>query len=129
MNTLIIYIEPRIRQISLKGVNDLLLEIISKGGRRFILYLKKKCFEKWLNTFIPEKAQRINIKDIINENLYPIIHSSHSILIDSLYKSNKEKKEKFDENDMQDQQFANSLKDVNANTNLLGTLLQYFISE
>ena len=127
MNTLIIYIDSKIRQINIEGVNYLLVEVISKGGNRFTNYLIKKNFEKWVSSFYVNRPQKNYPKNIINENSYPVIHSNHSILIENLYKNNKDKKDMFDENDISDQHFLNKLKDANANKTLIENLGQYFL--
>ena len=124
MNTLIIYIDNNIRQVCLEGINYLLMNIISKGGNRFINYLTKKNFQKWVESFYGNR--NIYYKNVINENVYPIIHSQHSILADKLYKNIKDKKELDEESDRYDQQFINKLKDCNLNKPLIEFLGQYF---
>ena len=64
------------------------------------------------------------MRSIINENIFPTLHSHHSIIIDKLY---KEKKENIEENDMYDQHFFNRLKDVNINKNLIEKLNKIFL--
>ena len=128
INTLVIYIDANIRQISLDGINHIFLQILNKGGNKFIHYLKKKSFEKWVGSFyvnrVPSKSY---MKNIINENLYPTIHSQHSILVENFRNNNKEIFEMFDENDISDQHFFNKLKDVNSNKTLIEKLGQYFM--
>ena len=127
INTLVIYIDANIRQISLDGINHIFLQILNKGGNKFIHYLKKKSFEKWVESFFGNKIpSKSYMKNIINENLYPTIHSQHSILVENFRNNNKEF-EMFDENDISDQHFYNKLKDVNVNKSLIEKLGQYFI--
>ena len=125
INTLVIYIDDKIRHINLENISNLFLKIINKGGNRFIQYLKKKSFEKWVASFYENRAPKGYMKKIINENLYPTVHSQHSILVEN-FKNNKEKNEVFDENDISDQNFFNKLKDVNVNKFLIEKLGQYF---
>ena len=124
MNTLIIYIDENIREIGLEGLNYLLVEIINRGENKFINYLKKKNFEKWINSFYGNRVSKNYMRSIINENIFPTLHSHHSIIIDKLY---KEKKENIEENDMYDQHFFNRLKDVNINKNLIEKLNKIFL--
>ena len=124
MNTLIIYIDKNIRKIYLDNVNTLLMNIITKGGNKFINYLKKKNFQKWVASFYGNR--NLNYKNVINENVYPIIHSQHSILSDKLYKNIIDKKELNEENDIYDQHFINKLNDCNLNKSLIEFLSQFF---
>ena len=124
MNTLIIYIDNNIRKIYLDNVNTLLMNIITKGGNKFINYLKKKNFQKWVASFYGNR--NLNYKNVINENVYPIIHSQHSILSDKLYKNIIDKKELNEENDIYDQHFLNKLNDCNLNKSLIEFLSQFF---
>ena len=100
------------------------MRIINKGGNKFINYLKRKNFQKWVASFFGNRNH--NYKNVINENAYPIIHSQHSILSDKLYKNIIDKKELNEENDIYDQQFINKLNDCNLNKILIEFLSQYF---
>ena len=126
MNTLIVYIDKNIRQINLESVNYILHQIIEIGEHRFIHYLSKKSFNKWLSSFYGNRNNKDYYKNIINESLYPIIHSKHSILIDKTYKDNKDKKGLDEESDMMDQNFYSKLKEINANKPLIEYLVHIF---
>ena len=128
MNTLIVYIDANIRQIGLESVNYLLKEIIKKGGNKFINYLKKKSFDKWISQFYGNRTNPDYYKNIVNENLYPTIHSQHSIIIDKKNKNNKDKKGLNEESDIYDHNFINKLKDNNINVALIEFLGREFLN-
>ena len=122
INTLVIYIDNNIRKVYLESVNWLFIEILKKSPDRFINYLKKKSYYKWILSFF---GSGYDVKNIINENIFPTLHSNHSILTDCSYKSSLIKKG-FDENDMSDQFFLNKLRDVDKNKNLIYSLKPNF---
>ena len=64
MNSLIVYIDKNIRQINLESVNYILHQIIEIGEHRFIHYLSKKSFNKWLSSFYGNR--NLNYKNVIN---------------------------------------------------------------
>ena len=125
MNTLIIYIDSKIREINLEGINYLLMKIIEKGGNRFINYLNKKNFHRWVESFYGNRNKDY-IKNIINESMYPKIHCQHSILTDKAYKNNKDKNLLNEETDIYDQQLLNKLRDNNVNRTLIEFLTKHF---
>ena len=122
INTLVIYIDSNIRKVQLESVMWLFIEILKKAPDRFLNYLKKKNFYKWILSFF---GNGYDVKHIINENIFPTLHSSHSILIDCSYKNSPDKKG-FDENDMSDQCFLNRLHDLEKNKNFIETLKPNF---
>ena len=122
INTLVIYIDNNIRKIHLESINYLFIEILKKSPERFINYLKKKSYNKWIFSFF---GSGYDVKNIVNENIFPTLHSNHSILTDCSYKSSPIKKG-FDENDMSDQFFLNKLRDVDKNKNLIYSLKPNF---
>jgi hypothetical protein len=122
INTLVIYIDNNIRKVYLESVNWLFIEILKKSPDRFINYLKKKNYNKWILSFF---GSGYDVKNIINENIFPILHSNHSILIDCSYKNSPIKKG-FDENDMSDQCFLNRLHDAEKNKNFIFNLKPNF---
>jgi hypothetical protein len=127
MNTLIVYIDKNIRQINLESLDYILHQILDSGDNRFINYLGKKSFNKWVASFYGSRNNKDYYKNIINESLYPIIHSQHSILIDKICKDKKDKKGLNEECDMMDQHFYNNkLKDNNANKSLIEYLNHIF---
>ena len=127
MNTLIVYIDKNIRQINLESVDCILHQILDNEDNRFINYLSKKSFNKWVASFYGSRNNKDYYKNIINESLYPIIHSQHSILIDKICKDKKDKKGLNEECDMMDQHFYNNkLKDNNANKSLIEYLNHIF---
>ena len=126
MNTLIVYIDKNIRQINIENVSIILQHIIENCDHRFINYLNKKSFNKWIASFYGTRSNKDYYKNLINESLYPTIHSQHSILIDKICKDNKDKKGLNEESDMLDQHFYNKLKDVNGNKSLIEYLSHIF---
>jgi ubiquitin C-terminal hydrolase len=127
MNTLIVYIDINIRQINLSSVIAIFEEIFKKGGNKFLIYLNKKSFAKWVQSFYGNRNNQDYYKNIVNENMYPIIHSQHSIIIDKKYKSSKDKKGLNEESDAYDQHFYNNkLKDNSGNVKLIEFLGHYF---
>jgi hypothetical protein len=123
LDTLIIYIDAKIREINLETINILLMKIIEIDLNRFINYLNKKNFQRWVDSFY---ETRNNNKKIINENMYPTIHSPHSILTDKTYKNNKDKKLLNEESDIYDQHFVNKIRDNSVNRNLIEFFAHYF---
>ena len=126
MNSIIIYIDKNIRKISLEAVNILFHQIIITGGNSFINYLKKKSFHKWVRSFY---GSGNNYIDIINEGIYPILHSQHSILTDKLYYDKNSKKNGLIEEgeaDMHDQHFYHKLSNPEANKSIIEQLNHYF---
>ena len=81
-----------------------------------------KNFSKWISSFY---GCGFDVKNIINESIFPPLRSSHSILIDCTYKNSPDKKG-FDENDMSDQCFLNKLHDVEKNKNFIKSLQPNF---
>jgi hypothetical protein len=127
MDSLIIFIDKNIRQYNLENINALLMQMINGIGEKFINYLKKKSFGKWLRTFYGNVQMKDLIKNFVNESLYPTLKSNHSILVDTLY--NKEKKqlnEEYDTSDQCDQQFSQKLNNLESNIKLLRYFEQYF---
>jgi hypothetical protein len=122
INTLVIYIDNNIRKVQLEAVNWQFIEILKKSPERFLNYLKKKNFSKWISSFY---GCGFDVKNIINESIFPPLRSSHSILIDCTYKNSPDKKG-FDENDMSDQCFLNKLHDVEKNKSLIEKLKPNF---
>ena len=127
INTLIIYIDNNINQINLDGVNALFLEIFKKDEQKFFTYLKKKSYDKWVLSFFGNGGRQEIIKKIMNENIFPVLHSQHSILVDKT--NNLFKKELFDKNDIYEQHFLNRLKDDKSNRNLIEQLGHIFIND
>ena len=125
LDTLIVYIDAKIREINLESINLLLRKIIEKDLNRFINYLNKKNFQRWVDSFYGTRNKDFN-KKIINENMYPTIHSQHSILTDKKYKNNKDKKLLNEESDIYDQQFFNKIKDNSVNRELIEFFSHYF---
>jgi hypothetical protein len=126
INSLIIYIDKNIRKIALEDVNNLFLQIISKGGMHYINYLKKKSYHKWVRSFFGNNNYK-NI-NIINEGIYPTLKSQHSILTDKTCEDkNNKKKGLFEEgeSDMQDQHFYHKLNNVEVNRNLIIEMNNY----
>ena len=127
MNTLIVYIDINIRQINLGSVIAIFEEIFKKGGNKFLIYLNKKSFTKWVQSFYGNRNNQDYYKNIVNESMYPIIHSQHSIIIDKKYKTSKDKKGFNEESDAYDQHFYNNkLKDNSGNVKLIEFLGHYF---
>ena len=122
INTLVIYIDNNIRKVQLEAINWQFIEILKKSPERFLNYLKKKNFSKWISSFY---GCGFDVKNIINESIFPPLRSSHSILIDCTYKNSPDKKG-FDENDMSDQCFLNKLHDVEKNKNFIKSLQPNF---
>ena len=124
MDSLIIFIDKNIRQINLESVNAILINMINAVGQKFLSYLNRKSFGKWLHSFYGNgQPSKEYMKNIINENLYPPLHSNHSILINSIYKKKKQLNE---ESDMYDQQFYQRLNNLEANIKLLRYFEQFF---
>jgi hypothetical protein len=110
----------------LEAVNILFHQIIITGGNSFINYLKKKSFHKWVRSFY---GSGNNYIDIINEGIYPILHSQHSILTDKLYYDKNSKKKGLIEEgeaDMHDQHFYHKLSNPEANKSIIEQLNHYF---
>ena len=124
IDTLIIYITDRIREFDLEYINDLLMYIMKKGGNKYISYLKKKNIHKWVNSFYGNGIKE-NLKDIVNPNTYPVIHSQHCILIDKNI-DNKKKKLLNEESDLYTHHFINKLKDNTNNRKLIEFFGQFF---
>ena len=123
MNTIIIYIDNNIRKVSLELVNHIFLQILNTGGMKYINYLIRKSFHKWVMSFYGNGNNYINI---INNDIYPKLHSRHSIIIDKLYKNKNNKKGLNEESDMLDQNFYNKLNNNKMNIKLIENLRQYF---
>ena len=120
MDTYIIYIDTHIRQISLEAIKHLFLNLLEIGGEKFIIYLKRKSFEKWIKSFIgnakPYKG--------INTDIFPILTSDHCILSE---KNNNNLELLEQDSDLYAQQFLKNLGDANANTNLIRKLGNTFL--
>ena len=126
MNTLIIYINNNIRKINLENINYLFNLILNIGGNRLLSYLKKRNIEKWLNSFYGPTPNPEDVKRIMNENIFPTIHSPHCILIDKTNKNNFDIRVLNEENDYQDQHFLQKLLDIKNNVNFIGQLCNFF---
>ena len=123
MNSIITYIDKNIRKMSLEAINHLLLQIINIGGQRFIAYLKKKNFEKWIMSFYGNNKA---IENFVNESVFPTLHSGHSILTDKEYNITNDINRLNEETDMNDQHFYTKLNNVQVNQNLIKDLRQLF---
>ena len=123
MNSIITYIDKNIRKMSLEAINHLLIQIISIGGQRFINYLKKKNYEKWIESFFGNNKE---IDNFINESVFPTLHSEHSILTYKEYKITNDINKLNEETDMNDQHFYSKLNNVQMNQNLIKELHQIF---
>ena len=75
MNTYIIYIDTHIRQISLEAVRYLFLNLLDIGGDKFIIFLKRKNFEKWIKSFYGDNKPYKGM----NTDIFPILTSDHCI--------------------------------------------------
>ena len=122
MNTLITYINQNIRRISLENINNLLLKIINIKGETALSYLGRRNFHQWILSFYGNN----NIKYIINENNFPILHSQHSILTDKMYEIVNPIKKANEESDINDQKFINKLNNVDLNKDLISNLSRFF---
>jgi hypothetical protein len=122
LDTYIIYIDTHIRQVSMEAIRYLFLNLLEVGGNRFIKYLEKKSFDKWLKTFYGNEKKVY--KNIINTDIYPILKSEHCIL-SVKNNNNKELLEK--DSDMTEQQFLKNLNEnITPNTNLIKRLMSMF---
>ena len=122
LDTYIIYIDTHIRQISMEAIKYLFLHLLDTGGVKFVKYLEKKSFDKWLRTFYGNEKKVY--KNIINTDIYPILKSEHCIL-SVKNNNNKELLEK--DSDLYEQQFLKNLHDNNTpNTNLIKKLINIF---
>ena len=122
LDTYIIYIDTHIRQISMEAIKYLFLHLLEIGGDKFVKYLEKKSFDKWLRTFYGNEKKVY--KNIINTDIYPILKSEHCIL-SVKNNNNKELLEK--DSDLYEQQFLKNLHDNNTpNTNLIKKLINLF---
>ena len=122
LDTYIIYIDTHIRQVSMEAIRYLFLNLLEVGGNRFIKYLEKKSFDKWLKTFYGNEKKVY--KNIINTDIYPILKSEHCIL-SVKNNNNKELLEK--DSDLTEQQFLKNLNEnITPNTNLIKRLMSMF---
>ena len=120
MNTYIIYIDTHIRQISLEAVRYLFLNLLDIEGDKFIIFLKRKNFEKWIKSFYGDNKPYKGM----NTDIFPILKSDHCILSEK-NNNNLELLEK--DSDLYVQQFLKNLGDANSNTSLIKKLRNIFI--
>ena len=126
INTLANYIEENIRQISLESITYLFLQLIfGKAQNKLISYLKKKNFEKWVESFYVNHAHE-NPKKIVNKNTFPPLESQHSILTDKTFKDVQTEMGANKESDLYDQQFFTQLHDIGKAKKFIEQLGQYF---
>jgi hypothetical protein len=126
INTLINYIEENIRQFSIESITYLFLQLIlGKGQNKFISYLKKKSFEKWVDSFYRNHGYEI-AKKIVNKSQFPPLKAQHSILIDKTFKDAQNEIGANKEHDLYDQQFLSKLHDTGNVRNFIEQLGHYF---
>ena len=126
INTLINYIEENIRQFSIESITYLFLQLIlGKGQNKLISYLKKKSFEKWVDSFYRNHGYEI-AKKIVNKSQFPPLKAQHSILIDKTFKDAQNEIGANKEHDLYDQQFLSKLHDTGNVRNFIEQLGHYF---
>jgi hypothetical protein len=126
INSLVNYIEDNIRQFSLESVNYLFTQLVlGKGQNKLISYLKKKSFEKWVDSFYRNHGHEI-AKKIVNKSQFPPLESHHSILVDKTFKDTQNEIGSNKESDIYDQQFLTKLHDTGSARNFIEQLAQYF---
>jgi len=130
INTLANYIENNIRQIYIESITYLFLELISgKGQNKFISYLKRNNFDKWVESFYGKRNQDY-AKNIINKKTFPPMKSGHSIITDKTFKDGQYEIGANKESDLFDQQFFTKLQhSIENNRNFIQKLGQYFLND
>ena len=127
INTLANYIENNIRQISLDSITYLFEQLVlGKGQNKLIGYLKRKNFDKWVNSFYRNHGGQEYAKKIVNKNTFPPLKSQHSILTDKIFKDVQNDIGANKENDLFDQQFLSKLHDNGSARNFIEQLGQFF---
>ncbi len=123
MNTILAYIDKNIRHISLEVVNELFVRILKNIGEKALNYLQRRNFKNWIISFYGNNKP---LKNFINEQTFPTLHSDHSILTDQTYMTENDIKETNEESDMNDQQFIHKLNNPDVNSNLITYLSNNF---
>ena len=127
INTLVNYIEDNIRQFSLESINYLFSQLVlGKGQNKLISYLKRKSFEKWVESFFNRNHGLEIAKKIVNKSQFPPLQSQHSILIDKTFKDTQNEIGTNKESDIYDQQFLSKLHDTGTARNFIEQLVQCF---
>ena len=134
INTYLLFIIYNIRSTPIEYVNSVFYKLISLS-ESFILYLKSKNIEKWVNSFYnsdddddEDEEEEMYLYSILNEKELPKIKSKHKIIA--------EKKMEFegvkipeDENESEiDKLLNNRNKDISGNYELVKNLHQDFRS-
>ena len=123
LNTVLTYISKNIRKANMDNINAIFYKIINSNTEKFLVYLKRKNLNKWLQIFFKKTNEQEILDLIFNETNLPTLHSSHSILSEKIYKfinnDNNYQKPKGDENDIYDQQFFNKLNEFKSNEGLI----------
>ena len=128
INTYVLFITYNIKVNPIEHVNSIFYKLISLSDS-FLIYLKNKNLEKWINTFYnsddddeDDEDEELYLNSILNEKEFPKLKSDHKILV--------EKKMEFagikipeDQNENEiDKLFFNKNKDISGNMELIKNL-------
>ena len=118
-NLLITFFAKNIRKVNLEYINSLICKIINLNATKFLMHLKRKNIDRWINSLSRKINEQEIFKIIFNEENMPTLKSNHSILIEkTLFDKEKIKIPQNDENDYCDQQFFSKLNEGKSNENL-----------